>query len=322
MLSYTDTRTVEFPDGARIETTTTYYPAPDTPRPEPTPPPGPRIWPIRVGVHDTRPPEVVKQLFPGVVLTRPFISGVLQGPRTLLPKVAAACGQSWAAGMVPQYSIKLHPAEVMAGRWDPYIRELADWHLDQPECELVIHHEPENDADLRDGRFVTYFNHIADEFRTANENVPLIYAAMAYQWLPGRVEGTVKGWTSNPEHWQGIEADLFTIDIYSGQSTPIDMILPEHAGWQRWMEYVVASRPWGVSERGFITDLEYQRRAAAIRRETNWLRTDPTGIRCRRYIYWNTTGTEKNPDIPVDAQFGEPAVRDLVRDLVAQPAQQ
>ncbi len=321
MIAYTDSETVEFPDGARITTTITYYPPPGAPEPAPKPEPGPRVWPLRVGVHDSRPPATVKETFPGVVLTRPFISGVLRGPRSLLQKVEAVCRPSWQAGMVPQYSLKLDVDEVLAGRWDEWIRELGDWHHDQPPSELVIHHEPENDAGLR-GRFPEYFNHIAEQFRTANETVPLIYAAMAYQWLPGRTEGTVKGWTSEPEHWQGVEADLHTIDIYSGQSTPVDMILPEHPGWQRWMEYVVAGRPWGVSERGFITDSEHQRRAAAIRREAEWLMSDPTGQRCRRYIFWNTTGTEKNPDIPVDTQFGEPAVRDLVRSLTEQPAQQ
>ncbi len=312
--SYTDRHVCEFPDGARLETTTTYYPPP-APGPVPPVDPGPRVWPMMVGVHDARQPATTREEFPGAVLTRPFISGVLQGPRSLLPKVDAVCRPSWDAGMVPQYSLKLNYDEVMAGRWDSFIRELGDWHHDQPVAELIIWHEPENDPELQDGRFPGYFNHVAEEFRTANENMPLIYAAMGYQWMPGRTNGTVKGFTSNPQDWCGVEADLLTVDLYSGQNVPVDTILPEHPGWQRWMEYVVGPGPWGASERGFITDADHGRRAEAIRREANWLMTDPAGLRCRRYIFWNTSGTEKNPDIVLDQRAGEPAVRDLVRAL-------
>ncbi len=313
-ISYSSTSTTDFPDGARLEVVTTYYP-PGVPV-VPTPPdPAPPVWPMRVGVHDARPLDQVKAAFPGTELTRPFISGVISGPRSLLAKVEAVCRPSWTAGLVPTYSIKLDLSEVMAGRWDPYIEELAAWHHAQPACELILWHEPENDAQMRGGAFPPYFNRIASVFRAANTTVPLIYAAMAYQWLPGSINGTVKGYTSAPAHWHGVEADLHTIDIYSGSSVPLSTILPEHKGWQRWMEHVVGPGPWGVSERGFITATDYAGRADTIRRERDWLLTDPAGARCRRYIYWNTSGTEKNPDIVVDTKVGEPAVRDLVAAL-------
>ncbi len=314
---YTSTHATEFPDGSRVETVVNYFPPPDRPLPPlpPEPPAPPLLGERFAGVHDARPLTAVKAVFPGTVLTRPFIGGVQSGPRSLISKVENACRASWDANLLPTYSFKLNYDEVMAGRWAPFIRELADWHHDQPEAELIIHHEPENDPELQGGRFVAYFNHIAEHFRVANEQVPLIYAAMGYQWMPGSTNGTVKGFTSNPAHWQGVEADRKVIDAYSGSSVPLDTILPEHRGWQRWMEYVVGDDPWGCGERGFITDTNHAGRAAAIAREKDWLLTDPVGLRCRRYIFWNTTGTEKNPAIVVDAKHGEPAVRDLITVL-------
>ncbi len=305
---YTSTHGADFPDGSRVETTVTYFPPPIIPPPQPA---APRL----AGVHDARALGVVKATFPGTRLTHPFINGVLFGPRSLLTRAENACRPSWAAGLIPTYSLKLDRDEVMAGAWDTFIRELADWHVDQPAAELIIQHEPENDPPMQGGAFAPYFNRIATQFRTANENVPLLYAAMGYQWLPGTVNGTVKGFTSTPRHWQDVEADRFVIDVYSGNSVPLETILPEHKGWQRWMESVVGDRDWGVAERGFVTATNHAIRANAIGREQEWLMRDPVGQRCRRYIFWNTSGTEKNPAIVIDAQFGEPAVRDLIAAL-------
>jgi hypothetical protein len=258
---------------------------------------------------------VVKAAFPGTKLTRPFVNIIRTGPMPLLGSAEAACRVSWNAGLIPVYSIRLRRDEVMAGRWDPYIRELADWHADQPPAELVIWHEPENDAEMRGGAFPAYFNRVAAVFRSVNEKVPLLYAAMAYQWLPGAVGGTVKGWTSTPADWQGVDCDRHMIDVYSGSSVPLDVILPEHRGLQRWMDLVVGDRTWGVAERGFITATDHQKRAVQIRRETDWLLADPGAQRCRRYIYWNTVGADGNPGLVLDELYGEPAVRDLVAAL-------
>ncbi len=314
-VSYTSTHHAEFGDGSRVQTVVTYWPPPTDSAPLAAG--RAALAPGRlVGVHDERPPTVVTQVFPGARMTREFIAGVQPYPpkTPLSVKANQACRASWNANLVPEYSLKLGRVDVIAGRWDQAIRELARWHLDQPHCELIIHHEPENDRALQGGNFPGYFNRIAQVFRQVNDRIPLVYAAMGYQWLPGRVNGTVKGHTSNPKHWQGVEADLFTIDLYSGNTAPLDTIIPEHKGWQRWMEHVVGTRPWGVSERGFIGTRDHEGRAEAIRREARWLTTDPVGKQCRRYIYWNTAGTERNESIVVDAA-GEAAVRDLVAEL-------
>ncbi len=95
MSSYSATSTSTFPDGSRVETTVTYHPPPPAP-PRPVP-----VVARLAGVHDSRSLATVKKVFPGTRLTRPFISGVQSGPRPLTPAVAAACGPSWAAGLVP-----------------------------------------------------------------------------------------------------------------------------------------------------------------------------------------------------------------------------
>ena len=302
-LSYTDTHVVDFADGARIETTTTYYPPPVAP---------PSVEPRLAGVHDARAVAVAAVLFPGTSLAREFINGVQTGPRSLIAKAEIACRPSWNIGIIPIYSLKLNLAEVMAGTWDAQIRELADWHVDQPPAELVIQHEPENDTTMQGGAFPRYFNHIAAQFRTANDRMMLLYAAMLYQWLPGSVNGTIKGFTSSPADWKGVDCDRHMADVYSGNSAPLATILPEHKGFQRWMELIVGDRPWGVAERGFVTATDHKGRSAAIAREKDWLLNDPVGRLCRRYVYWNTAGTENNPAIVVDQSYGEPAVRDLV----------
>lgn len=303
--SYTDTRTVDFPDGARIETTTVYYPPPSAP---PVLDLGPRL----AGVHATSAPAGVKAAFPGIRLTRPFINGVQQGPKSLITKAETACRASWDAGLLPTYSLKLDHDEVMAGRWDPFIGELAEWHTGQPAAELILQHEPENDPAMQGGKFPPYFNHIAARFRAVNTAVPLLYAAMGYQWLPGPVNGTIKGFTSRPADWQGVDCDRHMIDVYSGSSVPLATILPEHKGFQRWMEHVVGDRPYGVAERAFITATFYRARADTIQREKTWVVSDPVGRRCRRYLYFNSPGTENNPAIVLDTAYGEPAVRDLL----------
>ncbi len=311
--SYSSTSTADFPDGSRVRTTVVYYPPPD-------PAPSPR-WtgPRLVGVHDDRPPNQLKITFPGTMTTRPFIANVLTGPRSLLVKAENACRPSWAAGLLPTYSLKLDYAEVMAGGWDRFITELAAWHLDQPRAELILWHEPENDTVMQNGAFPVYFNRIATLFRAQNATVPLLYAAMAYQWLPGKVNGTVKGFTSRPQDWQRVAADRLVIDAYSGGDVPLSAILPEHPGWQRWMQHVVGDRDWGVAERGFVLGPNVARdtatRAEAIRREQDWLLHHPTGQRCHSYIYWNTSGREENANIVLDPKIGEPAVRELITAL-------
>src|SRR5689334_13804756 len=101
------------------------------------------------GFHSPEEPlDQIKIDFPGVTLTRPFVSGVQEDPRSFLGKVRNKCAESWTHGMVPVYSFKLHPRQVREGRWDGVLHELAEWHLDQAPAMAVIWHEPENDLDF------------------------------------------------------------------------------------------------------------------------------------------------------------------------------
>lgn len=267
------------------------------------------------GVHDDRTPAQVKAAFPGTALTRPFI-GLQTTPGSLITKATSACAPSWEAGLRPVYSIKLDRAQVDAGRWDAPVTELAEWHLGQPDADLVIWHEPEDDFTPANGggaAFARYFNRLADKIRAKNTRMRLIYAAMGYQWAPNSAgTASIKGFTNNPAEWAQVDADVLACDVYSGQSFPLELILPEHPGFRRWHDELVLDQPYAVTERGFITSTAHQVRAEQIRRETEWLLTTPEGQRCIAYLYWNTPGTENNPAIVVDKTYGEPAVRELV----------
>lgn len=302
-------------------------PAPPAP---PEPPPAPEPPPVAVvavpGVHDVRRPAELVAAFPGVRLTREFVPNVLSTPGSLIPRVRALLQPSWDAGLVPVWSLKLDPAQVMSGAWHSWVRELAEWLDVHPANELVIWHEPENDPVHGGGAFVPYFNRIAALIRERTTRVPLIYASMAYQWLPGQRPGSsVKGRTDNPAWWTGCAADLLCTDVYSGGSVPLGTTLAEHPGITRWLAGVVGPEAdWGVTERGFLapagitmTTAMAVTRADAIRREAAWLTGTAPGRRVRRYVYWNTPGTEGNPNIVLDKARGEPALAELVAGLAA-----
>ncbi len=282
------------------------------PDPPPAPDPAPTARTVP-GVHELREPATVKAAYPGTVLTREFIAGVQTVPRSLLDKANAVCRPSWMAGLTPMYSVKLDVAQVAAGRWDGPLTELAQWHSQQPDAYLIPWHEPEDD--LTALQFARMFNRVAEVMRAANPLIRLVYAAMAYQWATRSSGGSIAGRTDSPADWRAVDADHFAADVYSGRSFPLRAILPEHAGFARWHDEIVGDRPYMVTERGFETLTDHQARAEHIRREAQWLATDPVGQRCRAYVYWNTTGTEESKGLLLDDEHGVPALRDLVAQL-------
>lgn len=312
----TVTVTVPTVGGTLVGTTDvvlTFVPTP--PPPDPPAPPAPaRATP---GVRDTRPPAEIRAAFPGVRLTREFISGPLTTPKSLLAAVDKVCRPVWDAGLTPMYSLKLDPTQVVAGRWDGPLTELAGWHIAQPGAYLIPWHEPEDD--MTGAQFAAHFNHIADQVRAVNDALPLVYAAMAYQWAPGRGGvGSIAGRTDAPAQWSAVDADVLAVDVYSGRSFPLVAILPEHAGFTRWLDKLVGGRQYMVTERGFeATTAQAELRAAQISREADWLTTHPTGQRCTGYVYWNTAGAESSTSLMLDAGHGVPALRDLVARLAA-----
>lgn len=291
----------------RAEVPLEYVPA----TPPAPPPPSPAVTRTLFGVRDTRAPDAVKTLFPGVSLTREFVAGVLSTPKSLIPAVERVCRPAWNAGQTPIYSMKLDRDQVAAGKWDAPVADLAAWHATQPAAYLVPWHEPEDD--MTAAQYVPYFNRIADRVRSVNTRLPLVYAAMAYQWAPKSGGGSLAGRTDTPAVWAQVDADVLGVDVYSGRSFPLTAILPEHPGFARWLGELAGDRPYMVTERGFeaVPD-KYQVRADQIRREGWWLRSDPVGQRCMGYVYWNTAGTESSSSLLLDTQLGVPALRDLV----------
>lgn len=305
-------------------------PAPDpVPAPVPPPvrptPPGPVQWARAVaGLHDALMPEHVAVGFPGTQVTREFMPGVLSTPLSLVNRVDRLLRPSWNADLTPVWSIKLDRNQVMNAQWDRHVRELADWLDGQPYSELILWHEPENDQIMRGGAFVAYFNHLAGLIRERTDSVPLVFASMAYQWLPNRAgTGSVKGFTDNPGHWQGVRADRFATDVYSGSSVPLEVGLRDHPGIARWLEHVVPSeRGWSVTERGWLrpagvsmAPVDHQARAAAMLAEARWLSGTVPGSRVEQVILWNTPGTEGNPNLVLDQTYGEPAAREYIGAL-------
>lgn len=317
-----DVHTITVPGGTlRVTTEFTSNTTPTPPAPVPA---VDRLY----GVHTTDKPAAVKARYPGVTVTRPFISepgtpdGVIRTVGSLTGRVEKACRASWDAGMTPVYSFKLDPVQVFAGKWDGPAADLAAWHRDQPAAKVILWHEPEND--FTGAEYARYFNRLAAAMRGQNPNLPLLYSAMGYQWAPGsKGAASVKGRTDDVADWRAVTADLFCCNVYSGRSFPLSATLPAHVGFKRWLNLVVdhAAR-YGITERGFTTTplaesassvaVRNESRAAAIRREKTWLDTDPAGRRCALYVYWSTGGVEGDLGLIVGDQPGQGAVRDLV----------
>jgi hypothetical protein len=121
--------------------------------------------------------------------------------------------------------------------------------------------------------------------------------------------------------WRDIEADLYLVDVYSGNSFPADAILPEHAGWKRWyaeMIDAVPRRPWGVAERGIVAG---PTRAETVRREAHWLAEDPIGQACSLYLWWNVNSEHEAEDWVLD-RAGVSAVAALTARFAGHAARQ
>lgn len=254
-----------------------------------------------LGVHEDREPQFTRERFPRAKLFREFIPGVLK-PQSLVDKVRRLGEPVWANGGVLVVSFKPDLKAVASGDWDTHLQGLAGWLRASAGPTFVVPwHEPEND--MRGSQFVSMFNHVRRVMKDEYPTLTVIHSAMAYQYrLNGKAENTGE-WVT--------EADLNTCDVYSGKSFPLDQILPEHPGFKRWFAEF-GGKSWGITERGFHASAgsidDCKKRAAVIRREAEWLARNPS---CAMYIYWNTSGTEDNPDLVLDSR-GEDVLEYLV----------
>lgn len=250
------------------------------------------------GVHDHRSYASTKQVFPKTVHVREFVSGELSTSSDLVGKINRLAAPAFSAGLIPWISFKLRPSDVAAGRWDAKLRAVGA-EVDS-RVRLIPYHEPEDD--MSPSRFTAMFNRVATRVKSAARGHRLVYSAMAYQFRPG------SSTTADPAAWFPTGADVYAADVYSGRSEPLTAILPDHPGFKRWNRYRPKTKPWAVTERGFITGSRFRERADQIAREAAWLKTSG----CAVYIYWNSEGTEGDPAILLDARYGEPALRAMM----------
>jgi hypothetical protein len=312
---------------AESGTATEQVPAPVPPA-KPTDTTAPTTIPTAVivpGVHAKMTPADLNATYPGVVYTREFVSGTLINPGDvagLIRKVQALCDPAWAVGQTPIVSVKLDVDQVTNGKWDSTLQDLGAWLSRRPQMILIVHHEPEDD--MTAVKFVPYFNRARHMLKLGYPALQVMYAAMAYQWAPGRAAGgSIAGRTDDPAAWAKVEADLYGIDVYSGRSFPLTAILPEHLGFIRWHIHMIGNtgRKWIVTERGFeASAADSDRRALTISRETDWLTSGAAAaMGCIGYVYWDTPGTESSTTLSLDAA-GRRELRLLVSRLASKTA--
>ncbi len=244
-----------------------------------------------VGVHEDAAPTDIASRYPGARWARRFISDngrplpSYVNAAWLIQHVQGAVQPSLDAGGGCVVSVKLDLAAVATGLWDDRLYQLGTV-LNGQNIIVVFNHEPEND--MSPAVFTAGFTAARSAFKAGAPAVRVGYAAMAYQWRPKSKT------TKDPQAWARVPADLYLLDVYSGQSFPETTILPEHPGFVRWYAEVIAAHPgrvWALAERGWHSGAN---RAATVLREAAWFATDPIGQTCSGCLVWGTEGTEKN----------------------------
>lgn len=261
--------------------------------------------PMRFGVHeqyqagnDRTTPAETKQRYPLVEMTREFKGGVIE-PQNLNPATKNLCQKVWDQGLICNVSFKFSVAEVLNGKWQPFIEQWAATTRDtgrSAQTILTVWHEPENDKHFRNAeQFVTYFNQVHDWVKAVDPSIMTCHAALGYRY---RDNGEI----SNQEALQWVtKADINSIDIYSGRSFPLSMTLPESTGFKRWFTTRPGGSQWAVSERGWIAGADKSaERVASINAEFDWLASLEPEAMPAFYIVWTTEGTEGDPLIPLD----------------------
>lgn len=266
-----------------------------------------------VGVHENyQGPQATlfertAQSFPGTEVTREFEANIIN-PQDLVKRVVARCQQIWAQGKTAVWSFKPSPADVASGAWKPFVTALAQYvkaNNLQGRLIVCIWHEPENDFKTP-AEFVSLYNAVHGWLKDVDPTILTTHAALGYFYRNISV-ATAKKWITN--------ADVHSIDIYSGRSFPLATTLATSKAFQTWKAALPAGAKWGVSERGFIADSTQSAvRVAAINSEADYLVSLSDTDRPYFYIIWNTPGVENDPKIVLDAA-GSSAVNKMFSRL-------
>lgn len=239
-------------------------------------------------------PKATMLKFPNSALAREFSSKPIP-PQNLIPKFNSACAEVLKHMPYVVFSFKPETASVTNGKWRPFIEQFIS-HLVTNKLHtrviVCIWHEPENDMSAEE--FVPLFDTVHDWIKGVNSRVLTTHASLGYRY---RDNGEIND--DESKRWV-TKADIDSIDIYSGQSFPLDMILPASSAFKRWKASRPSGRPWGVSERGWITGTDHDARAASIKAEFTWLSELDPKSQPTFYCVWNTVGTENNPKILLD----------------------
>ncbi len=281
--------------------------------------------PARIlGVHESKP---AGHRFPGAPWGREFVAGPNGTPlpestteKQLIEKVERRRAPHLKAGGDAMVSIKLPLRSVLRGHFDSRLQALGESlgdssYADRPE--LIINHEPENDADdIPASVFVSGFNRGRDNLRKyAKGKLKVSYAGMAYQWAAPARPSTRRG-----KAWLGdLHADRYLADVYFGKSFSQGLTLASHPGLTRFAEHVLAFHPdarMGLAEYGRLAD---RKRAAMFAADFAWLQgsDSPFAVRLAEVVLvWNTAGTEGNSGWLLD-DAAEMAVRAGLAGLAA-----
>ncbi len=267
----------------------------------------------QAGPNRTTPVESLGR-YPQMAATREFKGGEIV-PQNLIPSLKNLCQATWDAGLVCTVSFKFSKADVFNGKWQPFIEQAVSWMRDNGYSQrtiLVPWHEPEDDAtdSFRNKRktfdsgaeFVAYFNQIHQWVKQIDRNLYTSHAALGYAYRDKRGgPNDNTAWVEDASDWV-TNADIHSIDIYSGRSFPLNHTLGTSPAFKRWKTYVAGSMPWGVSERGWITGKYggHAERVESIRAEFDYLTRLPREELPYFYLVWNTEGTENDPKIILD----------------------
>lgn len=262
------------------------------------------------GIHEAHSVSQTLQRFPKTVATREFNGGTIT-PSDLVSKLTSAATETWNAGLTCWWSVKLSVAEVTSNSWQGHVENLAAFLAANPSKKtvLVLWHEPEDDFGASGAaNYVSYFNKIDGWLKAVNPQVKTCHSANSYWYRQAGPIASPLAWRTN--------ADIHATDVYSGNSFPLNSILPEQSAFTRWLDGLVgAGQPYSVTERGWFADSSgYATRATTIRREGDWLRDDSVGQLCENYLYWNTSGQQNDPRLVLDIT-GEDAVRYLSEQI-------
>lgn len=270
--------------------------------------------------------------FPAATVTREFKGGVIN-PQNLIKPLENLCEDAWDAGMVCAVSFKFNPDSVFDSAWRPHIEQLA-WYLKNngltEQTVIIIWHEPENDTTdsfrsknktfRNAAQYVKYFNTVRGWLKNIDPSIVTSHAALGYAYRPtrgGKHDNTA--YVTNPTDWV-TDADIHSVDLYSGRSFPLGDHLGHSAPFKRWAESRPVGSAWAVSERGWAaTPDQSAERAASIAAEFVWLATLPEDARPKYYVVWNTPGTENDESLLLDSAAID-AINTGYANLTAPPA--